>query len=165
MKMFSRLKGFKKNKKGVMAIEIVIGMFMFLMVLSFMTDVALLTWKFNVVAQTNSYLARTVGIQGGLLNSTPINYPGGDSAYLTYSEMSAKIEGNFKKAGIKPGEYAFSLSNTKADYGEMITTEVKAKYKWTLISNFIPGDVTNDVTSKRTVMSEFKYRYDNFKGE
>jgi Flp pilus assembly protein TadG len=163
--LLNRFKALKKDKKGVMAIEIVIGMFMFLMIVSFLTDVALLAWKFNVVAQTNSYLARTVGIQGGLLSSTPDNFPGGDSAYVTYGEMKAKIEENFKKAGIAPGEYSFSVSPSQADYGEFITTEIRAQYKWSLISNFIPGNLTNTISSKRTVMSEFKYRYDDFKGE
>jgi hypothetical protein len=165
MYILQRLKGFKRNKKGIMAIEIVIGMFMFLMILSFMTDVALLTWKFNVVAQTNSYLARTVGIQGGLLSSAPYGYPGGDAAYISYSEMKAKIEDNFKKAGIAPSDYSFSLSTTQADYQEPITTRIEVKYKWSLISNFIPGSLTNTVSSTRTVLSEFKYRYDEFKGE
>jgi hypothetical protein len=164
MKKRQRLKGLKKDKKGVMAIEIVIGMFMFLMVLSFMTDVALLTWKFNVVAQTNSYLARTVGVQGGLMNQTPINFPGGDTAYITRSEMDKNIADNFKKAGIVD-KYSYSLTDYDADYGEMITTEIKATYTWSLISNFIPGDMDNEISSKRTVMSEFKYRYDTFKGE
>lgn len=148
-----------------MAIEIVIGMFLLLTIFCFLTDVALLTWKFNVVAQTNSYVARTVGIQGGLLSSTPANYPGGDKAYITKSEMDERIQDNFKKAGIKPEDFSYSLSDYQADYGEMITTEIKTKYKWAMVSNFIPGDVTNEISSKRTVMSEFKYRYDNFKGE
>lgn len=168
MKMFNKLKHSKKDKKGkkgFIAIEIVIGMMMFLAIVSFMTDVALLTWKFNVVAQTNSHLARQVGIQGGLLSSTPENFPGGSSAYVSKSAMDAKIKENFKKAGIKESEYSYSLSTNKADYGEMITTTVKATYKWKLLSNFVPGDVTQEITSKRSVMSEFKYRYDDFKGE
>lgn len=163
--MLKKLKRFKKDKKGFMAIEIVIGMLMFLAIVSFVSDVALLTWKFNVVAQTNSHLARQVGIQGGLLSSTPENFPGGSSAYVTKSQMDEKIRENFKKAGIKESEYSYSLSTNKADYGEMITTTVKATYKWKMISNFIPGDITQEITSKRSVMSEFKYRYDDFKGE
>lgn len=165
MKKRQRLKGLKKDKKGVMAIEIVIGMFMFLMILSFMTDVALLTWKFGVVSQTNSHVARTVGVQGGLLNSTPNNYPGGSTAYISRGEMNDYIEKNFKMAGIHDGEYSYSLSDYQADYGEMITTTVKVDYEWDLLSNFLPGNLEQDITSKRTVMSEFKYRYDSFKGE
>jgi hypothetical protein len=165
MKKLNRLKGFKKNKKGALAIEIVIGMMMFLMITSFLTDVALLTWKFTVVADTNSYLARTAGIQGGLLTSTPANYPGGSTAYVTKTEMDAKIKENFERAGITSGQYSYNLSKTNADYGEMITTEIRAEYKWAMLSNWIPGNVTNEISSKRTVMSEFKYRYDNFKGE
>lgn len=148
-----------------MALEIVIGMFMFLMILSFMTDVALLTWKFGVVSQTNSHIARTVGVQGGLLNSTPDNYPGGSNAYISKAEMDDYIKKNFQMAGIHDGEYTYSLSNYQADYGEMITTTVNVKYEWELLSNFLPGSLKQDITSKRTAMSEFKYRYDSFKGE
>lgn len=165
MKKRERLKSLKKDKKGVMALEIVIGMFMFLMILSFMTDVALLTWKFGVVSQTNSHIARTVGVQGGLLNSTPENFPGGSSTYITKTEMDDYIKKNFKMAGIHEGEYSYSLSNYQADYGEMITTSVSVDYEWEMLSNFLPGNLKQDITSNRTVMSEFKYRYDSFKGE
>lgn len=152
-----------KSKKGFLAIEIVIGMFMFLLILSFLTDVSLLTWKFNAISHANSSLARTVGIQGGLLSSTPVNFPGGDENYVTISEMDSRIKEIMDKAGVE--EYSYTVTPNKADYGEYITTTITAKYKWSLLSNFIPGDVEHELVSKRTVMSEFKYRYDSFKGE
>ncbi|PLS19775.1 hypothetical protein CVD28_04520 [Bacillus sp. M6-12] len=133
------------------------------MIVSFVTDVALLTWKFTVISDTNSYLARTVGIQGGLSGSTPTNYPGGSGAYITRGEMDSIIKGNMDKAGIK--NYSYNLSDYSADYGDMIDTELKAEYKWAMLSNWIPGNVTNEIVSKRSVMSEFQFRYDNFRGE
>jgi hypothetical protein len=124
-----------------------------------------------VISQTNSYVARTVGIQGGLDASAPYGYPGGDGAYISSSEMATKVANNFTKAGIKPGDYQITIngvpmgSNVEADYGEQISTNIKVNYKWSLISNFIPGGLQSSISSSRTVLSEFKYRYDSFKGE
>jgi Flp pilus assembly protein TadG len=59
MDIYKRL---KKNNKGSLAIEIVIGCFIFLIVLSFVFDLMMMSWKFAVISQTNSYVARTIGL-------------------------------------------------------------------------------------------------------
>jgi len=163
MKLRSLFKKINKEKKGASAIEIVAGMMMFLVIMSFMVDIAMLTWKFQIISQTNTYIARTVGIQGGLLVSMPDGFPGGNESYITYSEMESKVKNNMNKAGIE--EYSFNVTPGEIDYGDSIDTRVVAEYKWQLTSNFIPGEITNDIKSDRTVFSEFKYRYDSFKGE
>ncbi|WCK56930.1 hypothetical protein PP175_27340 (plasmid) [Aneurinibacillus sp. Ricciae_BoGa-3] len=171
MTRLNRLKNLKKNKKGTMAIEIVIGMFMFLVALSFMTDIAIIGWKFSVISQTNSFVARTAMLQGGITSSAPYGFPGADRAYLTSSEVATKVADNFKKAGIKAGDYQVTInganlgSDVTVDYGGDIVTQIKVNYKWSLLSNFIPGLLSNSTTSTRTVNSEFKYRYSDFSGE
>jgi hypothetical protein len=167
-KMF---KNIRKNKKGSMAIEIVFGCFIFLIVMCLLLDVVLLGWRFSVVSQTNSYIARTVGLQGGVLASAPDGFPGGNGAYISKSEIAKNIANNFEKAGIKNGEYTISIngipldSGVKVDYREQLHVETKVKYEWTYVNNFIPGGLENWISSKRSVLSEFKYRYDYWTGE
>lgn len=160
-----------KDRKGSLAIEIVIGCFIFLIVMCFMTDVTMLGWRFSVVSQTNSYIARTVGLQGGILSSAPTGFPGGNAAYISTGEMASYVADNFSKAGITSGEYTVTVngvpmtSGISIDYRDNMTIETKVKYKWNMVSNFIPGNIENWISSKRSVVSEFKYRYDSWIGE
>ncbi|MDF2879509.1 MAG: hypothetical protein K0R54_66 [Clostridiaceae bacterium] len=169
----NKFKKLKEDKRGTMAIEIVVGMLMFLLVLCFFLDITIITWKFSVISQTNTYLARTAGLQGGIRTSAPTGYPGGNDAYASSSEVYKQIQENFKSAGINDNEYTVKINGTKlrsnsnvaVDYLDNITTYIEVDYKWDLVSNFIPGDLTNSITSKRAVISEFKYRYDSWIGE
>ncbi|AKA44378.1 hypothetical protein PPSC2_27375 (plasmid) [Paenibacillus polymyxa SC2] len=161
----------RKNNKGSLALEVVVGCFVFLIVLCFLVDVTMLGWRFAVVSQTNSYIARTVGLQGGVLSSAPDGFPGGNAAYVSTSELANNIAKNFKSGGIENGEYTVTIngvplgSGVKVDYREYLHVETKVKYKWAMVSNFIPGNIENWISSKRSVMSEFKYRYDYWIGE
>lgn len=164
----------KKDKRGALAIEIAIGIFMFLIIVCAMMDVLILTWKFQVISQTNSFVARTAALQGGVLYSAPEGFPGGDAAYISVSEMNAKIKDNFQKAGIESGDYVVTVNGSsisagaatgEIDYREPIQTEIRVKYKWAMLSNFIPGNIENWISSKRSALSEFKYRYDSWQGE
>lgn len=161
----------REDRRGSLALEIVIGCFIFLIVLCFLMDILLLGWKFSVVSQTNSYVARTVGLQGGVLSSAPTGFPGGNTAYFTTTEIANNIKSNFEKAGIQSGDYTVTIngvplsSGIKVDYREDLTVEIQVKYKWAMTSNFIPGSISNWISSKRSVMSEFKYRYDTWYGE
>jgi len=153
-----------KETKGAMAIEIVIGMLMFTLVFSFLVDISVLTWKFNVASQTSTHIARTVGLQGGLLSSTPYQFPGGSQQYTTQGEMQHYVKNNMNKAGIEDGEYRYRLSRTTAGYGESITVTVDVNYSWDMLNNFIPGNLNQMITSKRTVISEYEPRLESFGG-
>lgn len=162
-----------KNKKGMSTIEIIIGVLIFLALLCFMLDLLILTWKFSVVAQTNTYLARVSGIQGGALWSAPDDYPGG---YETIGELNATINEKFQAAGIASTEWSGSVGNgrigshgtsesSEYDYKEVFTTEITVRYRWEFMSNIIPGSLTQTITSRRPAMSEWKYNYADWDGE
>lgn len=168
---------FKKSKQGSMAIEIVIGLFMFLIVLCFMLDLIILAWKFSVISQVNSKVARVAGIQGGILTSAPAGFPGGDNAYTSVGELNSTLSDHFKKAGIESGEWKLYVENKqilgsgsmsqsrKIEFREPFSTKVEVTYTWNMISNFIPGSLTNSLSSTRPTMSEWKYDYNNWIGE
>ncbi|TCK01314.1 UNVERIFIED_ORG: hypothetical protein BDK47_1165 [Anoxybacillus amylolyticus] len=165
---------FCRSQRGSLAIEIAVGMLMFVMVIAVMMDVLLLTWRFQVVSQTNEFVARTAQVQGGILSSAPTGFPGGEGGYVNSSEMASLIRDKFEKAGIEPGEYAVLVNGVDVgrggstgaiDYLQPIRTEIRIKYEWKFTSNLIPGAIENWLSSRRSVLSEFKYRYDSWVGE
>lgn len=173
-KYYKRLEKLKKDKKGAMAIEIMIGMIAFIIVLCFLADLLILSWKFYVISETNKFVARTAGLQGGFLTSAPEGYPGGKEAYINSNQLRKKLIEDFDSAGIEEGDYdvsvnGYSLINGNGtndiDYMKEIDTSVEVTYKWDLSSNFIPGSISQKISSKRSTLSEFKYRYDVWDGE
>lgn len=158
MKLLNPLKKFKKDKKGAMTIEIIIGMMLFLMGFSFIVDLVILGSKYQVVSQTTTYVARTAGAQGGMLNSAPPGFPGG---YMTKGAVEQRVATIMEDSGID--SYKMTLPG-KTDYGEYMDVKISFDYTFSMISMFIPGDFTIEFSSDRLAFSEFKYRYDDFDG-
>lgn len=165
------------SKKGMSTIELMIGTMILLLLFCFIFDIAILTWQFQSLSITNTYLARTAGIQGGILSSAPNGYPGGPASYVNSSQMDRKIEKSLSGAGII--DYEATYPKTKVNYGEQLETQIRLVYAFTLTSNFFPNNtykpyngeprrvspLRGTLTSNRTAFSEFHYRYDEFKGE
>lgn len=164
-----------KNKRGMSTIEIVIGVIIFLMLFCLLFDLFTIMWKFSVIAHTNTQVARIAGVQGGVLKSAPEGYPGGDSNYITVNELNDIVRDKFASAWIKDGEWGMKVGNgslgregikpAKHDYLQDFTVEVEVDYEWVMVSNFIPGNLKQTITSKRPAMGEWKYNYDDWIGE
>ena len=164
-----------RNEKGMSTIEIIIGVIIFLMLFCLLFDLFTIMWKFSVIAHTNTQVARIVGLQGGALTSAPDGYPGGDANYITINELNDIVSNKFKAAWIKDEEWEMKIGNgsigkkgikpAKHDYMEDFTVETKVDYEWTMISNFIPGNLKQTATSRRPAMGEWKYNYDEWIGE
>ena len=169
-----RLQQLRKDKEGSLAIEMVIGMLMMLMVFCLLMDILILTWKFSVIGQTNSYLARTASTQGGVLGTAPQGFPGGNMAYVDSNEMRNTVQARFAAAGIMPGDYQILINGRnitnggttgEIDYLTPFNTEIRVQYRWDFVNNIIPGQLRHTISSERVTMSEFKYRYDSWVGE
>lgn len=166
-----RIKDIREEKGGATAIEVVIGVLIFLLVFCALFDLLVLSWRFAVISQTTTHVARTVGLQGGIMASAPGGFPGGSEQYVTSSQLKANVERNFAAASILPGEYSVTVNgveiggNVDIDYREFADIRTEVDYTWEALSNFFPGDLSSQVYSKRVAMSEFKYRYDNWVGE
>lgn len=163
----------KSNHKGASSIEIIIGIMMLIMVLSFATDILILSWKFSVISQTNTWIARVAGIQGGVRTSAPAGYP---DEYITIQNMNEIVSDKLSSAGIEPGKWLVQIGNGRLgkngvssssayDYKTFFDTSIEIEYKWQFMSNFIPGDLRNTIKSKRPAMSEWKHNYDSWIGE
>lgn len=169
--MKKRVKDVKKEKKGVSSIEITIGVMIFLILVGALFDLLILGWKFAVISQTTSNVARITGLQGGVLHSAPDGFPGGSSAYVTASQLKSNIDDIFLKGNIRSNEYQIRINNipigqgVQIDYRELINVETTVDYRWSFLSIVLPGNLDSTISSKRTSMSEFKYRYDSWLGE
>ena len=104
----------RNNKKGMASLEFIIGMIIFLIVVCFMMDLLILMWKFNVISQTNTQIARIAGIQGGVRTSTPSGYPGGSAAYISISELDDIISDKFEGSGIDSNEWLVRVGDRKS---------------------------------------------------
>lgn len=166
------MKRFRK-KDGVTTIEILIGMMIFLMLLCFMMDILTLSWRFISLSSVNNNITRAVSVQGGVRTSAPSGYPGGNSDYLSSSELYSIVKDNLNKSGVETSDFNVyingsrlrSSSNIQIDYLKPIEVRIVTKYDWAYISNFIPGTLNNQITSERNALSEFKYNYDSWSGE
>jgi len=162
------------NKKGMSSIEFVIIMMVLLMSLCFLTDLTILIWKFSVVGQTTTQIARLTGIQGGALTRKPDDYPG---EYVSIYDIQDIVEEKFSSAGIKPNEWSMNIgsgrvgkngvvSTREIDYKEGFDVVTKVDYRWDFTSNILPfADIKQTKVSKRPAMSEWKYNYNSWDGE
>lgn len=175
--MFNRILNLKRDKKGVLSLEVAIGMFILIILVTFILDLVVISNKFYVTSQANNFLSRTVGVQGGLLHSVPEGFPGEDSAYVTKTEMEEFIRRTLRNAGISEEQYRVGIFNAddqlilgfngngdivsgdaRFEYGESITTNIDIKYAWVNFSNFLPTTLEGDMRTVRESISEFKYR-------
>lgn len=167
------MKKIMKKKDGVSSIELVISIMIFLMVLCFFLDITMLTWKFTSLSSVNTNVTRAVSLQGGVKNTVPSGYPGGNTEYLTSSELYDLVENVLNGAGVEDYEFDVYINNIKltsnsniqVDYLQPINVKITTRYDWVYISNFIPGNLSHTVSSERNSLSEFKYNYDSWSGE
>lgn len=164
-----------KNKKGSSAIEVTIGLLVFILMFGFFYDLTIITWKFVVTTQVANSMSRVLAIQGGVMPYTPANFPGGDKAYITSEELVENVREQLEgKANIE--NYTVTINgveldegtNLSIDYGQKIVVEVTSYYDWDIFSDFLPfGSYLSGkkIVAKRSSLSEFKFNYDSWIGE
>lgn len=160
------------NKKGVTAIEVVIGVLIFMIVLFFGTDIIKIGLHFSTISQTTTEVARIGSIQGGFANSKPANYPGD---YVTIHDLNESIERKFNAAGIESEDYHIDIGSgyvgnkgvrpATYDYKQDFEVSTTLRYRWTLMERVLKFDREQTLNSKRIAMSEWKYNYNNWDGE
>ena len=166
-----------REKKGVSTIEIVIGMLIFLIALCFLMDLLMLLWKFSVIGQTTTQVARITGIQGGALKSPPTSWYGGANNYTNINQLHNLVEDKFQSAGIASNEWEMTIgggsigsggtvSTGEIDYKTNFEVVTTVNYHWDYVSNILPFvDLNQTITAKRPAMSEWKYNYGEWVGE
>lgn len=165
-----------KNKKGASSIEIAIGTIIFIIAVCGFVDLTVILKKINTISTTTTTISRILGQQGGVASKAPNGYAG---KYITSPELYNSIYESFHSSGINDKDWNIYINNVEFvgtkngsvqkfgtyDYGKPIKVEVKVKYDWTLLSNFIPGKITQSKSSTRNTVSSFSIRNGGFNTE
>lgn len=178
-----------KSKRGMSTIEFVIGLFIFIILFSFLFDLFLVSYRNYAVSNEATKLIRVLSNQSGIKRFSEPNFPGGDEAYLTVNEMYDRINRKLTSLGISDDEWKaiIRVKNKKAststkeikrtyvlkkdtagivsDYRDYIELEIQYNYKWSIWSQFLPTEIegSNDVV--RYGFSEYKADYATWEGE
>lgn len=157
------IKKILNNKKGLNTIETAIISIIIIMCIAGMIDLNTIIKKFNTTSSTTSYIARTIGKQGGIRTSKPDNFHGD---YVTSQKLYQDVKSILNKAGIKDSEFSVTIngyplhSGTNiplTTYGTNMTIKLTIQYRWKLVQQFIKSS-SFEKTSNRIVMSTYKER-------
>lgn len=161
-----------KEEVGSISLEVAICSLLFIVCVAGFTDLTVILRKINTISVQSNYIARTVGRQGGIRNSCPDGYVAED--YVSSSQLYENVKKSFAMSGITEDQWSVKIdgrdfkSNTNLPiktYGTDIPVTVSIKYDWTLLSNFIPGTITQTKDSNRIIVSSFKQRDGDIKTE
>lgn len=171
MNFMKKVRNRIKNKHGMTTIEIAICALIFIVAISGFVDLTQVLNKLNTISQTNSYIARTISKQGGVRTRNIDNFAG---EYVTTQELYRNVETSLTRSGIPHNNWELYIDEYKIkpetntpirNYGETINIRLDVKYNWTLISNFIPGKITQTKKSYRNVVSTYKIRNESMNSE
>jgi hypothetical protein len=160
-----------KNKKGSISIEALVTMIIFVMLAGFLVDLLMVSYKHYTVSRAGSYLARTVGIQSGILPNTPNQFPGGSENYTTSYEMYNKLNETFSSAGVKENQWRAFINGQRltpstqiqGDYLDTFTIEIQTDYTWIMTKNIVPPlDRVGTAKAVRSVVGEYKVRTEDW---
>lgn len=171
-----------KNKRGSLAIEIVIGIMIFLMAISFFIDIFMLTWQINEMGTYTTYVANTAAKQGGINRNSPNNWNNNvNGNYQTQGDVHNTIRNLMDSINIS--EWVVRIHNPRnnqtktissdtgggnnsvlrVDYGEVLIVSIEYRVSLDGISNMLPAtDASWTMRTSRSVLGEFKERYDGF---
>jgi hypothetical protein len=171
----------KKDKRGSLAIEIVIGMLIFLTAMALLLDVFLLTWQISEISTVTAYVSSVSGNQGGINASPPIGW--NNNVYGQYSRTSdihrqisnmmseAKIK-KWKVEIINPDNGTVKVISQNSgqgvgpnlffDYGKAMIVRIEYEVGLETISRMLPENkITNwTMRTSRTVLGDYKERFD-----
>lgn len=168
----------KKSKRGSSVLEFAFGLLTFVMLAAFVVDVVIIATKQFTVSQVSNELSRQIAIQGGVRQSAPAGFPGGQKAYVTSREMHAYIDEALRDTGISSSDWSMQMtgfspdgysvqrvslsdgSNFEVDYRNSFDFTIKYEYNWTIMGQLVPTmNSMREVHQKRGSVSEYKYKH------
>lgn len=176
----TKLENYKKSKAGFTTIQFILGTLILLAIFVVMLNFVILFWQFLTAGQTESYISRTMSIQGGFLNTAPEGYSSVDGAYVTKSDIETYIKNEMKNSGayqykviIKDNsgneimvtqDGVQKSDNVQINYGNSGTLGVYFTHYWVYSSNSSDGNnfAQHVFSIQNVVRSEFKYNYGNW---
>lgn len=163
------MKLIKLNKKGeAEVIVFAVCSMMILMLICGVLDTLDILRKINVVSQTVTYVSRIGSNQGGFEKVKP-DYVSGN--YMTSDIIAEHVKKTMNFVGIKDEDYDIvisgnpggpynikDVSNIKTlDRASTMNIKATIKYKWNLLSNWLPLD-TYTLKTERNMWTIMKIR-------
>lgn len=183
-----RINQILKNKKGFACIDAIPAILALIIALAAFMDIFIILKKISVISSTATYVARTIGPQGGTLNKTPSYYPGctnktsdtGRCTYVNPNVLRNNVNDMLGAVGLTENNYTLTITakdkngqilqiydltnpteNSKGintDYGNYLEVNLTIDYEWIYTSNILPLAPKYNKSSIRNVMSTFKIR-------
>ncbi len=161
------MKKLKKDRRGVIEpINFAICIMILIVALGFFLDILRIGQQMQAVSRLNTEFARIVAAQGGISNSVPANYPGGDDNYVTLGEFRRTVDNVARSSGITGGINIERNPGDRIEFRHEFTTGLSFQYRWNMLDAMIPGRLPpGTYHSGRAGVSEFKHNYDVWDGE
>ena len=156
------------RKKGMTTLEIVIGMLICIMMLCGLMDVTNILQKTTALSSVNAYVSRVVADQGGV-DTKEINNFAGD--YITSAQVYSNVKKIMNNSGVEDEDWGVYIGQVRlspatktgpVEYGSTVNVRVVVNYKWDLTSNYVPGNLNNNMSSSSRVFTTHKIRNASF---
>lgn len=182
MKKKQWLKGVWKNKRGMITVEHVISLLIFVTLFSFTYDLTLIVVQRNRASNILQDMARIVQVQGGVERTTPAYFPKVGDSYLRTETFIKNSKTLFSQVGIDPETVEVRLigtsvtgdpidvvlsssSDVQLKYKTPFTLEVSYRYTFSIWSHFAPGLEDCSQTLASVGFTEYKQNFDEWDGE
>lgn len=177
--LLKRIKNTIKSKKGLSAIELVIGTLASIVIFAGYLDFLTISNRMQAMSTSMTYLTRTISNQGCLANEPEktclINDVGGydtdyikNKKFVTSKEIFEQIETIMKSETIPNSDWEVLINGKKLtrntqtrlfNFGDEITIDIIIKYQWKNVSNFLLINIPEqEFHSNQTTRSLYQFR-------
>ena len=153
-----------KGTAGMTTIEVAIAVIITLMALGGFVDMVSISQKLDTASSVTGYVGRVAANQGGI-STAPTEHHVGN--YVDSEQLYREVKTILSNGGISEGDFRLLINGTEIkpetamtplEFGERMKIELKVKYEWDLISQFVPLKTGGEQVSSREVISSFKVR-------
>ena len=178
-----RLKEKLKDKQGMLSLEYAISFLIFIVLLAFTVDLAVVSVKRNQMTKFSQTVVRQIRTQNGFLKTMPKNFPGSEASYVTSTDIMNAFTKKLEALGLSttdatmviegtsdtghPRTYTFQpgkVMGASLKYQTPFKLTLKFKYKWGLFSSFLT-DSEGMMTITSSGYTEYNEDLDVWEGE
>lgn len=163
-RLIRRCKERLTNHKGITTIEIAISAMIIIIALAGFVDMVNVSQKMDTASSVNGYVGRVVAAQGGVQVQPTVHHTGN---YVTSPQLYREVKTTLANGGFSEDEFELKVNGRVitpetnvpiVSFGERMDIELSVDYKWELIGGALGTELGSTKTSKREVVSSFKFR-------
>ena len=152
------IKKLKEKKGSASTITFIITTLTILAVIALILQMILCSNSYSFISQTSSFLARTLGDQGGIQNSVPNGF---NETYITSVELYNTLDEGFEEAGFDDWELEINgrifSPSTSIKVPEKHYIEITLKGELEPIAKVLGSDRL-EIEASRKIVSSFEPR-------